>query len=65
MVSGLAPGSFPLTTIVGKSTRGSGATGNSGNAAMPTSTKAAMINEVATGRRMNGVEMLMPVQPPA
>ena len=30
MVSGLAPGSWPVTTMVGKSTRGSGATGSSG-----------------------------------
>ena len=30
MVSGLAPGSLPFTTMVGKSTRGSGATGSSG-----------------------------------
>jgi hypothetical protein len=44
--------------MVGKSTRGSGATGNSGYAAMPTSTKAAINSDVATGRRMNGVEML-------
>ena len=30
MVSGLAPGSEPLTWMVGKSTCGSGATGSSG-----------------------------------
>ena len=30
IVSGLAPGSLPVTTMVGKSTRGSGATGSSG-----------------------------------
>ena len=30
MVSGLAPGYFALTLMVGNSTRGSGATGNSG-----------------------------------
>ena len=29
MVSGLAPGKAPLTPMVGKSTRGSGATGSS------------------------------------
>jgi hypothetical protein len=30
MVSGLAPGNCPVTTMVGKSTRGRGATGSSG-----------------------------------
>ena len=30
MVSGLAPGNLALTEMVGKSTRGSGATGSSG-----------------------------------
>ena len=59
MVSGLAPGYFTFTLMVGKSTCGRGATGSSGNAASPTSNSAAMNNEVATGRWMKGVEMLM------
>ena len=41
MVSGLAPGSCAETEMVGKSTCGSGATGSSGNATMPTSASAA------------------------
>ena len=57
-------GELRLTEIVGKSTRGSGATGSSGYAAMPTSTNAAMSSDVAIGRRMKGVEMLMPPSVP-
>src|SRR3954454_22408271 len=41
IVSGLAPGYFTLMLMVGKSTRGSGATGSNGYAARPTSTSAA------------------------
>ena len=59
IVSGLAPGYLPTTLMVGKSTRGSGATGRNGKAAKPTSTSAAVSSEVAMGRRMKGVEMLM------
>ena len=52
MVSGLAPGSWAETWIVGKSICGSGATGSSGNAAAPVSVMPSMISEVATGRAM-------------
>ena len=44
--------------MVGKSTCGSGATGRNGNETMPTKASAAIISVVATGRRMNGSEML-------
>ena len=54
MVSALAPARVAVTWTVGKSTWGSGATGRNGNAVIPTSASAAMISEVATGRRMNG-----------
>ena len=57
MVSASAPGSVAVTWIVGKSTCGNGATGNSRNAAMPTSATALISSEVATGRRMKGSEM--------
>ena len=60
MVSGLAPGKLAFTLMVGNSTFGRGETGRSGKAAMPSRTIAAMISEVPTGRRMKGVEMLMP-----
>src|SRR3981081_93695 len=43
--------------MVGKSTCGSGATGRSGNAAMPATATAIVNSEVATGRRMNGSEI--------
>ena len=57
IVSGLAPGRFALTEIVGKSTEGSGATGNNRNPIAPASRIATVSNDVATGRRMNGAEM--------
>jgi hypothetical protein len=56
MVSGLAPGKFAPTEIVGKSTCGNGATGKKRNATMPESKIASVISEVATGRRMKGTE---------
>ena len=59
MVSGLAPASCADTWMVGKSTCGSGATGSSGNATMPTSASAAISSEVAIGRRMKGSEIFM------
>src|ERR1700733_5000194 len=59
IVSGLAPGSDELTWMVGKSTCGSGATGSSGNATMPTSSTPAISSDVAMGRLMKGDETLM------
>ena len=59
MVSGLAPGRFALTCMVGKSTCGSGATGSSGKATRPTSRMPPISSEVAIGRRTNGSEMFM------
>ena len=57
MVSGLAPASCAETWMVGKSTCGSGATGSSGNATIPTRASAPISREVAIGRRMKGSEM--------
>jgi len=58
IVSGLAPGKFANTLIVGKSTWGSGATGRNRKATAPASRIASEMSEVATGRRMNGAEKL-------
>src|ERR1017187_4821776 len=58
MVSGLAPGRPAETLMVGKSTCGSGETGSRRNAAAPARKMAMLNNAVATGRRMNGAEML-------
>src|SRR5215472_3786336 len=58
IVSGLAPGRPEPTEIVGKSTCGRGATGKKRNATTPESRIAAVINDVATGRRMKGAEKL-------
>ncbi len=58
MVSGLAPGRLPLTCRVGKSTSGRAATGRLKKATRPKTRKAAAISEVATGRRMKGLERL-------
>src|SRR5215467_3666663 len=59
IVSGLAPGRFANTLIVGKSTCGSGATGKNRNATAPASKMASEIRDVATGRRTNGPEKLV------
>src|SRR5580704_8752940 len=59
MVSALAPWSVAFTDMVGKSTWGSGATGRNGTATKPTKPIAIISSEVATGRRMNGSEMLI------
>ena len=59
MVSGEAPGRLALTWMVGKSTCGSGATGNSGKATMPHRQIAAINSEVAIGRSIKGDEMLI------
>src|SRR5689334_9491529 len=58
MVSGLAPGRLALTEIVGKSTFGSGATGNNLKPIAPARRIAIVSRDVATGRRMKGAEML-------
>jgi hypothetical protein len=57
-MSGLAPGKFAETLIVGKSTCGNGAVGSCKNATIPARATAAVSNAVAIGRRMNGAEML-------
>src|SRR5690606_27040167 len=56
IVSGLAPGSDALTTMVGKSTSGSGATGSSRYAISPNNTTPTASNALATGLRINGRE---------
>src|ERR1700759_1954716 len=50
IVSGEAPGSEAETVIVGKSTWGSGATGNDGKATRPTRNTATINKVVAIGR---------------
>jgi hypothetical protein len=59
IVSGLAPGRFAFTDIVGKSTCGSGETGNSVKAITPESAKAIVNRDVPTGRFMKGAEMFI------
>ena len=49
MVSGLAPGSWADTWMVGNSASGKGAMGSRGKAISPTSTRAKVSNTVATG----------------
>ena len=61
MVSGLAPGSDALTWMVGKSTRGNGATGSSLYAQRPVSSTAAASSVVAMGLLMNGAETFMAI----
>jgi hypothetical protein len=58
MVSALAPGRSASIRIVGKSTCGRGATGNSSNATAPTRTRPSINSEVATGRLIKGLERL-------
>jgi len=60
MMSGLAPGKFAETLIVGKSTCGKGAVGSCKKATIPARAIAAVSNTVAIGRRMNGAEMPPP-----
>src|SRR5262245_30841173 len=59
MVSGLPPGKLAWTEIVGKSICGSGETGNTPYATAPASAIAAVSRTVATGRSMNGEDMLI------
>src|SRR4051795_4718732 len=58
IVSGLAPGIWANTEMVGKSTCGSGDTGNLKNANMPASASPMVSSVVATGRSINGVDRL-------
>src|SRR5246127_2800201 len=60
MISGLAPGNEAATEMVGKSTCGSGETGKKLNATAPASATATVNRVVATGRRMNGDDRLIP-----
>src|ERR1700735_4244192 len=64
MVSGLAPGNDAETEMVGKSTCGNGATGNSGKTTRPTRKIPPINSEVAIGLRTNGAEMLMTLSGP-
>jgi hypothetical protein len=59
IVSGLAPGRFAPTEMVGKSTCGRGETGRNRNATTPERKIAMVMSVVATGRRMKGAEKLV------
>jgi len=59
MMSALAPGSTAAIEIVGKSTSGNGATGNTLKAMAPAITIAIVRSVVATGRRMNVLDGFM------
>src|SRR5580698_2104429 len=65
MISALAPGRLALTEMVGKSTCGNGETGRTWNAIAPAIATATVNNVVATGRCMNGAEILMAAPPVA
>src|ERR1700675_775326 len=59
MICALAPGSEAPTEMVGKSTCGSGETGNTVNAIAPAMAIAIVSNVVATGRRINSADGFM------
>ena len=59
MVSGLAPGSEPLTWMVGKSTVGRSLTGSRRYAIAPNTMMPSMISSVVTGRLMKRAEGFM------
>src|SRR6185312_2770717 len=59
IVSGLAPGRFALTWMVGKSTFGRSLTGRSRYAITPKTMIPRTISVVATGRRMNSAATFM------
>src|SRR5579883_1940565 len=59
MVSGLAPGRFAETDIVGYSTSGTVATGRNGNASAPNRNRAMPSRDVATGRLMNRADIFI------
>src|ERR1700679_1328599 len=63
IISALPPGRLALTEIVGKSTSGNGATGNTVNAIAPARATATVSSVVATGRRINGDDRFMPALP--
>src|ERR1035438_7872774 len=63
MVSGLAPGRFADTWMVGNSTWGRGDTGRNLKARPPAMAMAMVRRVVATGRRIKGVEILIRVRP--
>ena len=65
MVCGLAPGNEADTTMVGKSTFGSAAIGNSVNVAIPNTRTPTISSAVAIGRRMKTWEMPIPFRTPA
>src|SRR3984885_1672172 len=60
MISGLAPAMFACTTMTGKVTFGSGATGRWKYASTPDNAMAIANKLVATGRLMNSDGMLTP-----
>src|SRR5213593_3336486 len=59
MTSGLAPGSAAETWIVGKSTCGKGDTGSNVYASAPAKATETVKRVVATGRWMNGADILI------
>src|SRR5262245_10682289 len=59
MVSGLAPGSVAVTSMVGKSTRGRAATDSRRYPKMPNTMSDAVMRVVITGRRMQSSERPM------
>src|SRR3954451_1547117 len=59
IVSGLAPGSPACTEIVGNSTSGKGDTGRKRKTNPPANKIATESSDVATGRRMNGADILI------
>ena len=62
MTSGLAPGYWDTTWIVGKSTDGSAEIGSNMYPSNPINSTPAINNDVATGRRMNSSEMFTRVR---
>jgi hypothetical protein len=62
--SGLPPGSWAVTEMVGKATWGSGDTGSWKKATTPAAKTPNVSRMVATGRRMNGVEGFIPQRHP-
>src|SRR5262245_51482045 len=63
MISGLAPGSAAETCIVGNATSGNGETGRTVYASAPANATATVNSVVATGRWINGEEILKPSPP--
>src|SRR5689334_23675210 len=59
IVSGLAPGRFALTEIVGKSTLGRSLTGRRRYATLPKNRIPIMTRAVITGRRMNSAVIVL------